>query len=65
MDGIDALVNEMNEISQSMVEAVQKISQISNETDSLTDVVGAELEQQLKAIQYVSQRVHELSKVTK
>lgn len=61
---IESLVNEMNIINQDMVLAVEKIRRISENTEGLTDDVARELKEQLEAIQHVSQKVNDLSKVT-
>ncbi len=64
LEGIEALVNEMNDISQMIVLSVEKICKISENTDGLADEVKRELEEQLEAIQHVSKKVNDLSRVT-
>lgn len=47
-----------------MVISVEKIRNISQNTDGLTDEVAAELQKQLEAIRLVSQKINDLAKVT-
>lgn len=61
---METLVSEMNTINQSMVLAVERIREISGNTDSITVTVSRELEEQLEAIQHVSRKVTDLSRVT-
>jgi len=65
LKGIDYLVNEMNNINKMMVLSVEKICEISKNTDGLADEVKRDLEEQLEAIQNVSKKVNDLSRVTK
>jgi len=65
LEGIDSLVNEMSSISKMMVLSVEKICEISENTDGLADEVKRDLEKQLEAIQHVSRKVNDLSRVTK
>jgi len=65
LEGIDALVNDMSDISKMMVLSVEKIREISENTDGLADEVESELEEQIEAIRNVSKKVNDLSKVIK
>lgn len=64
MKNMSALVSEMNEVNKDMVISVEKIRNISQNTDGLTDEVAAELQKQLESIRLVSQKINDLAKVT-
>lgn len=65
MSAMDELVGEMNVISNNMLESVEHIREISDNTEEITNDVAKELEAQQEAIQLVSKRVNALSQVTK
>ncbi len=64
MEEIQKLVDQMSGISKDIVTSVDKIREISNETDGITDEVAAKLAAQLDDIELVAKRINKLSEVT-
>lgn len=64
MKNINQLVYEMNEVNREMVVSVERIRDISKDTDSITDEVATDLQNQLEAISLVTKKINDLSKVT-
>lgn len=61
---IEQLVGDMHESNHSVVQAVEKIRNISANTAELTDKAADSLEEQLHGIQNVSERIDALSQVS-
>lgn len=61
---IEHLVGDMHESNHYVVQAVEKIRNISTNTAELTDKAADSLEEQLHGIQNVSERIDALSQVT-
>lgn len=61
---IEQLVGDMHESNHSVVQAVEKIRNISANTAELTDKAADSLEEQLHGIQDVSERIDALSQVS-
>lgn len=65
VSGMEELVGEMHECNRSVVQAVERIRDISTNTAELTEKVANSLEEQLAGIRHVSERIDDLSDVSK
>lgn len=64
VSNIEELVNEMHKLDRSMVHAADRIREISENTASLADKMGEDIESQLVGIHHVSERIDNLSLVS-
>lgn len=61
VSGMEELVVEMHECDRSVVQAVERIRDISTNTSELTEKVANSLEEQLAGIRHVAERIDDLS----
>lgn len=64
INDIEEIIDEIDKITKSIIDSVQRIREISDNTDGFADEVKADIESQLESIKYVTNKVNELSKVT-
>lgn len=65
VSSMEGLIQEMHQCDRSVVEAVERIRDISSNTAELTEKVADSLEEQLRGIKNVAKRIDDLSMVSK